>query len=178
MGEILSDNLPNNLVIGFIALVILVIVVVGVFFILPGDNGEPDGNNGIGEISSVDLEMRGFEGGMLGGELRCRVKDAGTDEIKIRFDKIGAEDVLIFNNEENAEYAYDGDSWMKIPLDQNTSYYKMPFEEWAKKGPGTYTFSYQEFSLEVTIKEVNPDLSDTLFKPPKNASIHELEKTN
>lgn len=143
-------------------------LVVGGYILLSRGNGGNSGN-----ITSIDFNMKGFEGGNLGGNTRYRAKNIGSDSLKVRVDKVGGEDILIFDYGKNVEYAYTGTSWMKFQISKDSSYTEVPFEKWAQKGPGTYEFDYQNFSVEVTINDVNPSLKDNLFSPPENATIIE-----
>ncbi len=139
-------------------------------------NGGEDGSNGE-TITSINLQLKGFEAGSLGANVRYRAKELGTNTPKVRIDVMESEDILIFNYDENAEYAYYGSSWNKFPLTQTNSYAGLSekIQEWAQKGKGTHEVTFNEFSVEIIIDNVNPSLDDNLFTPPENADVEEHE---
>ncbi len=181
MGNNLRNDRKKKFVFGILAVLIIGMLIVGGYVLFSdgngGGNGEDGQNGGEGSesINSIDFYMQGFQKGEISGNLRYRVEDIGTETPKIRIDKVGAEEILIFNYDENAEYAYTGTSWMKFSISQNDPYSGIPFEEWAQEGPGDYEFTYQDFRVEVTIERVNPSLQDNIFTPPENATVKEFD---
>ncbi len=177
----LRDDRYRNFIKIILTVLVIGAVLIGFYLLISGGNGGTNDNGrgnegGNGEtITSIDFRMQGFEGGKLGGDARIRAAGIGTDFLKVRIDKVRAEDILIFNYEENAEYAYTGTSWIKLPISQANPYSGIPFEQWAQEGPGTYEYEYQNFSIKVTVNEVNPSLQDNLFSPPENAKVREVE---
>ncbi|KXB04409.1 hypothetical protein AKJ49_02130 [candidate division MSBL1 archaeon SCGC-AAA382A03] len=181
LGDVLKHDRDRNSIRIVVTVLIIGAVLIGLYLLISEGNGETNGDGGgngggNGEtITGIDFRLQGFEGGSLGGDARIRAVGIGTDSLKIRIDKVGAEDILILNYEENAEYAYTGTSWLKLPITQSSPYSGIPFEQWAQEGPGTYEYDYQNFSIKVTINEVNPSLQDNLFSAPENAKVKEVE---
>lgn len=160
--------------------VMLGVIVVGAYMLISGGNGNGSegGNGDTGEaITSIDLRLQGFEAGSLGENCHYRAEGLGTTTPKLRIDPAEGEEILIFNYDENAEYAYDGSSWIKFPLTQTGSYASLgeKIQEWAQEGEGTYEVTYNQWSMKITINAVNPQLTDDLFKPPENADVKETE---
>ena len=149
------------------------------------------GNDGPARISSVEAEILTFEGGQFSAGTTIQARELNRDgnpdlrmEMKLP-DEEGA--IHIWNNDESAYYLHtpSSDSWLKISED-NLGEDSLKFsgladnlQNWAKEyGEGSHKVEYQGHSMEIRINEVNPDLSDELFKPPEDAEIQNYNDTN
>lgn len=72
---------------------------------------------------------------MLGGNIRYRIRGVGTETPDVRIDAAENEGTMIYNGDENAYYAYLGDSWIEIPLSQGSLYTGLSekVKEWSQK---------------------------------------------
>ncbi len=108
----MRNNRVKKLGLGLLVIVVILATVGGYLLLSGGTAGNSRENGEI--ITSIDFRLQGFEAGNLGGDIRYRGKGINTDSPKLRIDTIGAEDVLIFNYDENIEYTYTGSSWIKF----------------------------------------------------------------
>ncbi len=147
---------------------LLIAALIGGYLLLSG------GGNGRNEITSAKINIKGFENGKLGGDISYWIKEINTETPKVRIESSDGTGIWIYPGDENAYYAYmGGDSWAEIPLSQGEVYMDIAekAQEWVKKGEGSYDYSYANWSVTITLKDVNPTLPDNLFSPPENADI-------
>lgn len=129
-------------------------------------------------MSSIDFRLRGFEGGRVGGDFRCRAEGLGSKTPNVRIDKTDAEDILIVNGDRKRYYAYTGTRWLQLPYTDVTAYSGIP--EWAaqvaREGLGTYERKYEgRWGVTLDIRAIDPSFPSELFTPPETAEIRRVQ---
>lgn len=155
-----------------------IVVLTSGFLLLAGCGDGEEKNDRQASISNIDFRLRGFEGGRVGGDFRCRAEELGSETPNVRIDKIDAEDVLIFNGDREEYYAYTGTTWLELPYSEGANYSGLA--EWAaqvaQKGAGTYEREYKgRWRVTLEVRAVNPSFAPGLFSLPEDAEPRRLD---
>lgn len=168
-----------------IAVFAVIVIIVASVYLFISDSGGGNGNGKGDEISihSADVTMEGYLQGQFEGGIRVRARELNREnpDVRMKIKEVG--DVVILNNEGPSYYIYqsDSDTWVKAPENIATeAFYSLDIlaaniQEWASEGgEGTHEFDYQGTTVNITINEINPDLSDELFQPPEDANVENM----
>lgn len=132
-----------------------------------------------GNISSIDASYT-----KVGEEtVRIRARNLQTDNPDFRIDVTGTKEgkaIYIYNSEESVAYVYeaDDDIWREVPeaiasrtICSAQGSLVTSAHSWAEGyGTGTHTVTKEGKTLEVEVT-VDPQLPDSLFKPPAGATV-------
>ncbi len=143
-----------------------------------GENG--DGTNGTSQVldaSSLRYSWSFTHPTEMDWEWSYSVKNIGTEQMKMRIEmreEDGSHSGMIFNQELNKGWTFDGDHWEEIPVDFYNMWYENYFEEFSRHmndflkdwdgEPIEYRHPTQGWTWRWHGIEINPNLSDSLFE--------------
>ncbi|GEM_PF-3850126 len=152
---------------------------------VPGNGEEEEREDDVTtEVSSIDAEWIGYEGGEFEGGVRVRARNMDTEDYDWRVESADPDEhhIVIWNSDENAVYITQPgeEDWTKAIGTLAEQFGKEAFkgmvttsESWAKNfGEGMHDVHHGDESLEIEV-DLNPTLGDDLFVPPEDAEVEE-----
>lgn len=135
---------------------------------------EPETSIDVSTATSIRYKVSIQPAGQAGMEYEYIVKDAGTDDMKMRIEIETEYDftTYIINGEDQTAWVYTGEEWLDLS-DGFTTYWDMHKESWEGyqaslqdwTGAGEYRYdSPTGDSVVIYDIEINPTLEDSLFQ--------------